>query len=108
MPGLTAQVIHGRCLELGQGGIPEETERRHHQRQPPVAGAGEHPGKGQCGQEGGDADNGDAPAGVISDPTPDIGRDDLGCHQDRSQLPDFRNTEIQRLEVEAPVGNQGP
>ena len=42
MTGFTAQVIHGRGLELWQGGIPEETERRHHQRQPPVAGAGEY------------------------------------------------------------------
>ena len=101
------EVREGHGLELRQGGVPEEAEARHDQRQTQVTVPQVHAGEKDHREQRGRPDDGHAPARAVGDPAPDVGRDQFGAHEDGDQLTDGRAVEAERAQVQAPVGNEG-
>ncbi len=101
-----AEMIEGNHLHLRQRCVPEEAEQDHHQGHfPETLGEGDA-GEDQEGEQGRKPDDGHARVNTVADPAPDIGRDDLGAHEDRHELSDGNRGKAPILQIQAPERDQ--
>ncbi|MNQ77491.1 hypothetical protein D3C85_923610 [compost metagenome] len=98
--GLALQMRQGDDFELRQHRVPEERMQGHDHRQPGVAFADEDQRERQQRTDRTEAHDGQAPAGVVTEPAPDIGRDAAHEHRNRHQLANARSGKTQVIEIQ--------